>query len=131
MIHTWSDDIERRDGCVRINSRGRRYLVGFTFGVVGLEADLEDAIAEGVAIEGLNGYNSLIVVGHGDKAEALALVCLQILNHLNTLDGTEGAKQLPQYILLRFRCQIVHKDAPAGTIDGIGGENGVAQEITS
>jgi hypothetical protein len=55
------------------------------FVFVCLEADLEHSVAEGVAVEGLDGNQALVVVGHGHEAEALALVRLQVANHLHVL----------------------------------------------
>jgi hypothetical protein len=52
-------------------------VAALEFSLVCLEADLQDPVAECVPIEGLDGHQAFIVVGHGDKAEALALVCLQ------------------------------------------------------
>ena len=53
---------------------------------VGLEADLQDPVAEGVAVQGLDGDQALVVVGHGHEPETLALVCLQVSNHLHVLE---------------------------------------------
>jgi len=44
--------------------------------LVSFEGDLEDSVTEGVAVEGLDGHQGLVVVRHGDEAKALALVCL-------------------------------------------------------
>ena len=52
------------------------------FSLVGLEADLQHPVAEGVAVEALNGDQGLVVVGHRHEAEPLALVGLQITDHL-------------------------------------------------
>ena len=46
------------------------------FPLVCFEGDLKDPVAQGVAVKGLYGHQSLIVVGHGDEAEALTLVSL-------------------------------------------------------
>ena len=56
------------------------------FSLVGLEADLQHPVAEGVAVEALNGDQGLVVVGHRHEAEPLALVGLQITDHLRCLD---------------------------------------------
>ena len=37
--------------------------------LVGLEGDLQNAVAESVAVEGLDGNHRLIVVGHGHEPE--------------------------------------------------------------
>ena len=52
------------------------------FSLVGLEADLQHPVAEGVAVEALDGDKGLVVVGHRHEAEPLALVGLQITDHL-------------------------------------------------
>lgn len=62
------------------------------FPIIGLEADLKDAIAEGVAVQGLDGDQALVVVGHGDEPEAFALVGLQVADHFDVLHGTKWAK---------------------------------------
>lgn len=64
--------------------------------LVGLERDLQHSIAQGVAIQALDGHQRLFVVGHGDEAKALALVRLQITNHFDTLNSTERTEQLPE-----------------------------------
>ena len=60
------------------------FFLGFVF--VGLEADLQDPVAQSVSVEGLDGDQALVVVGHGHEAEALALVCLQVSDHLHVLE---------------------------------------------
>lgn len=50
--------------------------------LVGLEWDLEHSVAKRVSIERLDGNQCLIVVGHGYKSKAFALVCLQVSDHL-------------------------------------------------
>ena len=50
--------------------------------LVGFEADLEDSVAESVAVKGLDGDQGLVVVGHRHEAEPLALVGLQVTDHL-------------------------------------------------
>ena len=50
--------------------------------LVGLEGDLEHSVAKRVSIERLDGDQCLIVVGHCYKSKALALVCLQVSDHL-------------------------------------------------
>src|SRR5699024_6638765 len=77
-----------------------------------LEGHLEHSVAQCVAIQALDGHQRLIVVGHCDEAKALALVRLQIANHLNRLDGAKGAKELPEQRLLSVRGKVVDEDAP-------------------
>lgn len=59
-----------------------------------------------------------------------ALVGLQVLDHLNGLDGPERTEQLPEHVLLRFGGQIINKDAPAGAVNRIRGQHRVAQDVT-
>lgn len=113
-----------------INLKFFPFLIGFRLGVVRLEADLQHPIAEGVAVEGLDRNHRFVVVGHRDETEALAFVRLQILDHLDALYGTERAEQLPQNVLLRLWGQVVHEDAPTGTVDRVGREDRGSQ-ITS
>ena len=61
------------------------WWVGLRLSVVGLEADLQHPVAERVPVEGLDRHETLVVVGHCDEAEALALVRLQVSNHLDVL----------------------------------------------
>ena len=53
--------------------------------VVRLEADLQHPVAERVPVEGLDRHETLVVVGHCNEAEALALVRLQVSDHLDVL----------------------------------------------
>jgi hypothetical protein len=53
--------------------------------VVGLEADLQHPVSERVPVERLDRHETLVVVGHGDEAKALALVRLEVANHLHVL----------------------------------------------
>ena len=52
---------------------------------VRLEADLEDSVTESVAVEWLDRHQTLVVVGHGDEAEAFAFVCLEIPDDFHVL----------------------------------------------
>jgi len=103
--------------------RQRRVGGSLRLPVVGLEADLEDPVAQGVPVEGLDGHQALVVVGHGDESKALALVGLQVADDFDRLDGAERAEQLPQHRLLRVRSQIVHEYTPTGN-GGAGGGGG-------
>lgn len=80
----------------------------------------------------MNGYQGFIVVGHGDEAEAFALVRLKVANDFDTLHGTKGAKELPEKRILRVRSQIVDEDAPAGTAvqGGICRNDGIGENVT-
>lgn len=90
---------------------------------------MKHPIAESVPVQRLDRHHGLVVVGHSDESEALALVRLQVFDHFHALDGTERAKQLPQHILLRLRCQVVHEDAPAGAVDRVRRQHRVAQDV--
>lgn len=88
--------------------------------LVGLEGDLQDAVAQPVAVEAGDGHGRLVVIRHGDKAEAFALVCVEVTDHLDVVDGAEGAEQLPEHALVGIRGQVVHEDAPTGA--GVAGD---------
>lgn len=90
---------------------------------------MKHPIAQRVPVEGLNRHHRLVVVGHRDEAEALALVRLQVLDHLDALHRTEGPEELPQHVLLGLGRQVVDEDAPAGAVDGVGGQHRVAQDV--
>lgn len=64
-------------------------------GLVGLERDLQDAVAQPVPIETGDGHSRLVVVRHGDEAEALALVGVEVTDDLDVVDCSEGPEQLP------------------------------------
>ena len=68
------------------------FFLGFVF--VGLEADLQDPVAQSVAVEGLDGDQALVVVGHGHEPEPFALVRLEIPNDLDVLEGENKKKML-------------------------------------
>lgn len=89
--------------------------------LAGLEADLEHSVSERIAIEVLNGEHRVFVVGHRDKAEALALAGDGVADDLDGLHGAEGPEQLPEHGLLGLRRQIVNKEAPSRLEIGSGG----------
>lgn len=82
--------------------------------LVSLEGDLQDAVAQPVAVEARDGHGRLIVIRHGDEAEAFALIGVEVTDHLDIVDRAERAEQLPEHALVRVRGQVVHKDAPTG-----------------
>ncbi len=86
--------------------------------VARLERHLEYAILQIEPVEAVNGRDRLLVVGHGDKAEALALVALAVADDLDTLHGAERSEQLPQNALVGLGAQVVHEYAPARVVDG-------------
>ena len=69
-------------------------------GLVGLEGDLQDAVAQPIAVQAGDGHGCLVVVRHGDEAEALALVGVEVADHLDIVDSAEGPEQLPQDALV-------------------------------
>jgi len=81
--------------------------------LVSLEGDLQDAVAQPVAVETGDGHGRLVVICHGDEAEAFALVGVEVADHLDVVDRAEGPEQLPQHALIRVWRQVVHEDAPA------------------
>jgi len=110
--------------------RCRLLLVLRRLALICLEADLEYAIAQGVAVQTLYGYHRLLIVGHRHEAEALALVRLQVTYDLDRLDGAERPKQLPEHVLLGFGRKIVHEDAPAGAVHRVTGQHRIREEVT-
>lgn len=111
--------------------------------LVGLEGDLQDAVAQPVAVEAGDGHGRLVVICHGDEAEPFALVGVEVTDHFDVVDGAEGPEQLPQHALVWIRGQVVHEDAPASArvagdvhahqtghaVNGDGGEPGGEAEI--
>ena len=93
-----------------------RVSTGLVLSVAGLEGDLEDPPAEAVHVERLYGHQALLVVGHRDEPEPLALAGCQVPDHLDTADRPERPEQLPQDVLLRLRGEVVDEDAPAGAV---------------
>lgn len=109
--------------------RCRLLLVLRRLALVRLEADLEHAVAQSVAVQALYGHHRLLVIGHRHKAEALALVRLQVAYDLDRLDGAERPKQLPEHVLLGLGREVVHKDAPAGAVHRVTGQHRVREEV--
>lgn len=69
--------------------------------LVSLEGDLQDAVAQPVAVETGDGHGCLVVIRHGDEAKAFALVGVEVTNHLDIVDRAEGPEQLPEHALVR------------------------------
>lgn len=80
--------------------------------LVSLEGDLQDTVAQPVAVETGDGHSRLVVIRHGDEAEAFALVGVEVTDHLDIVDGAKRPEQLPEHTLVRIWGQVVHKDAP-------------------
>ena len=76
------------------------------------EWNLQNTVTQSVTVEWLNGDEGFVVVGHGDKPKSFALVCLQIANDFDALNGTKRAEQLPQDALFGVRRQVIDKNAP-------------------
>lgn len=69
-------------------------------GLVGLEGDLQHAVAQPVPVQTCDSHSRLVVVRHGDEAEPFALVCVEVSDHLDVVDSTERPKQLPQHTFI-------------------------------
>lgn len=80
---------------------------------VSFERDLEHAVSQAIAVQAGDGHGRLVVVGHGDEAEAFALVRVEVADHLHVRHGAERPEHLPQDALVRVRSQVVDEDAPA------------------
>lgn len=65
--------------------------------LVSLEGDLQDAVAQPVAVETGDGHCRLVVICHGDEAKAFALVGVEVTDHLDVVDCAERPKQLPEH----------------------------------
>lgn len=83
--------------------------------LTGLEGNLQDSVSQSVAVEAGNRHGCFVVVGHGDKAKALALVGGEVADHFDIGDCPKGPKELPQDALICFWGEVVHKDAPPST----------------
>lgn len=103
-------------------------LCSFTF--IRFKADLQDTVTQRVTVQRLDGHHGFVVVGHRDEAEAFAFVGLQVADHFHALDGSERAKQLPENVLLRLWSEVIHENAPAGTVHGVSGQHGVGQQVS-
>lgn len=82
--------------------------------LAGLKGHLQDLVSEPVAVQAGDGHGRLLVVRHGNEAEALALVGVEVADHLHVGDGAEGAEHLPEDALVGVLAQVVDEDAPAG-----------------
>lgn len=82
-------------------------------GFVGFKGNLQHSVSQAIAIEAGDGHGCLIVVGHGDEAESLALVGVEVTDDLDVVHCAKGAKELPEDTLIRIRGQVIDEDAPA------------------
>lgn len=81
---------------------------------VSLEGDLQDTVTQPVAIETGDGHGRLVIIRHGDEAEAFAFVGVEVTDHLDIIDSAKRPEELPENALVRIWGQVVHKDAPTG-----------------
>lgn len=82
-------------------------------GLVGLERHLQDTVTQPVPIQTGDGHGCFVVVCHGDETEPLALVGVEVADHLDIVDGTKWSEELPQDTLVRVWGEVVDEDAPA------------------
>lgn len=82
--------------------------------LVSLKGDLQDTVAQPVAVETGDGHGRLVVIRHGDKAKTFAFVGVEVTDHLDIVDCAKGPEQLPEHTLVRIWRQVVHEDAPTG-----------------
>ncbi|KAA8581987.1 hypothetical protein FQN60_008727, partial [Etheostoma spectabile] len=71
-------------------------------------------LCQPVAVQAGDGHGCLLVVCHGNEAEALTLVGVEVSDHFDVGDGAEGAEHLPKDALVGVLAQVVDEDAPAG-----------------
>lgn len=86
----------------------------------GLKGHLQDFVSEPVAVQAGDGHGRVLVVGHGDEAEALALVGVEVADHFDICDGAKGTEHLPEDGFVRLLAKVVDEDAPA--VVGVGGD---------
>ncbi len=82
--------------------------------LAGLKGHLQYLVSEPVAVQAGDGHGRLLVVCHGNEAEALTLVGVEVSDHLDVGDGAEGAEHLPKDALVCVLAKVVDEDAPAG-----------------
>lgn len=85
-----------------------------------LKGHLQDFVSETVTVQAGDGHGRVLVVGHGDEAEALALVGVEVADHFDICDGAKGAEHLPEDGFVRLLAKVVDEDAPA--VAGAGGD---------
>lgn len=107
---------ERKPGCAHLPLSPLHMIVQLSLlvALAGLKGHLEYLVSKPVAVQAGDGHGRLLVVRHGNEAEALALVGVEISDHLDVSDSTEGAEHLPQDALIGILAQVVDEDAPAG-----------------
>lgn len=88
---------------------GNSGFVGF----VGFKGNLQDSVSQAVPVEAGDGHGGLVIVGHGDKTESLALVGVEVADDLDVVHCAKGTKELPEDTLIGIGGEVVDKDAPA------------------
>lgn len=78
----------------------------------GLEGHLQDFVSQPVPVQAVDRHGGLLVVGHGDEAEAFALISVEISDHFHVDDSAKWPEHLPQDGLVRVLTQIIDEDAP-------------------
>lgn len=90
----------------------------------GLKGHLQYFVSEPVAVQTGDGHGRVLVVGHGDEAEALALVGVEVADDFDVCDGAKGAEHLPEDGFVRLLAEVVDENAPA--VVGAGGDTDAA-----
>lgn len=75
---------------------GNSGFVGF----VGFKGNLQYSVSQAVPVEAGDGHGGLVIVGHGDKAESLALVGVEVADDLDIVHCAKGAEELPEDTLI-------------------------------
>lgn len=114
MTHSYSDSAKYSSFSQCVTTINTYYTTASlrSLGLVRLETDLKHAVSQGVSVQGVNSTDRLVVISHGHEAETLALVSLQVPDHLNALNSPKRTEKLPKHVLLSFRCEVVHENAP-------------------
>lgn len=82
--------------------------------LAGLKGHLQYLVSKPVAVQAGDGHGRLLVVCHGNEAESLTLVGVEVSDHLDVGDGAKGTEHLPKDALVGVLAQVVDEDAPAG-----------------
>lgn len=83
--------------------------------LAGFEGNLQDLVSNAVTVEAGDGHGGLLVVGHGDEAEAFALVGVEVSDDLDVGDGSERPEHLPQDAFVSVLAQVVDEDTPSSS----------------
>lgn len=118
-MHLWLQLVAMKawQGCFHLSSTPHCpvffFIPSLFVAFAGLKGHLQDFVSEPVAVQAGDGHGRVLVVGHGDKAEALALVGIEVADHFHVCDGSEGAEHLPENGFIRLLAKVVDEDAPA------------------